>query len=182
MQFNSVCDASPLIYFAKLDRLTLLPATLGAVAVPPAVINEAVDAGLRRHRLDARRIQQAIEDRLLIPLELTPSEIGEARQLHQIAPLGPGECEVIACASHRQITALLHDKKARKIATEEYKIATISPTGVLFLALLRRQMTLQDFKTTLHRLAMLTGISAATILEQEAIADEIARQLKIEKE
>ncbi len=181
MKINAVCDASPLIYFAKLDRLTLLSTTLGPVAVPPAVIRETVDAGLRRHRADALRIQQAVENRLLIPLELTPSEIHEARQLHEMVPLGLGECDVIACANHRQIKALFHDKRAQKIAAEDYKVETISPMGVLFLALLRQQTTLQDFKAMLHGLAILTGSSAAAVLEQEAIADEIARQLKIEE-
>ena len=181
MKVNVVCDASPLIYFAKLNRLSLLSATLGPIAVPPAVIHETVNAGGRRHRPDAKRIQQALATLSLIPLELTPSEAQEARQLHQMFPLGLGECEVIACASHRQMKALLHDKKAQKIAAEDYKIETISPTGVLFLALLRRQMTLQDFKTTLRQLAVLTGLSTATVLEQESIADEIARQLQIEE-
>ncbi len=100
-----------------------------------------------------------------------------ARQLHEHTPLGKGECEVIACSHQRQLKAILHDKKARKIAVQ-HTIQTISPTNVLFYALLRRQISYQMFKELLDGLAILTGMNAGTLLEQQAIAEEIARRLE----
>jgi predicted nucleic acid-binding protein len=180
MEITVIGDASPLIYFAKLDELTLLSTVLGPIAAPPSVIAETVDAGKRRHQPDAERIRQAIIDGAVAPLQLTKQESSLAQTLHQNTALGAGECEVIICASQRGFKALLHDKKARSMAMR-YDVKTISVTDVLFLALLRRKISLRSFKESLHGLAIITGLSAATLLEQEVIADEIARQLQIKE-
>lgn len=177
MNLNAVIDASPLIYFAKLDQLALLSRVVGPIGVTPAVINETIHAGRGRHKSDARRIQQAVTDGQLMTIALTASEESMARQLHEHTPLGKGECEVIACSHQRQLKAILHDKKARKIAVQ-HTIQTISPTNVLFYALLRRQISYQMFKELLDGLAILTGMNAGTLLEQQAIAEEIARRLE----
>ena len=180
MDVNVIGDTSPLIFFAKLDELTLLSEVIGPVTAPPAVIQEAVIAGRQRQKPDARRIQQAILDHIIIPIHLTEQEKTFAQNLYHNTSLGTGECEVIACAAQRHYKALLHDNKARNMATR-HGVKTINTTDVLFFALLRRQITLQTFKDLLHSLAIITGLSAATLLEQEAIADEIARQLQIEE-
>jgi len=180
MKSEVIGDASPLIFFAKLDELALLSSVLGPIAVPPAVITEAIDKGMQRRRRDAARIQQAIDDGIIVSLQLTTQEKFLAKTLHQNTSLGAGECEVISCASTRKLKALMHDKKARSVAVR-YSIQTINVTDVLFLALLRRKISLKRFKEVLHGLAIVTGLNAATLLEQEVIADEIARQLQIEE-
>ena len=181
MKIDVISDASPLIYFAKLDALTLLSTVAGPIAAPPSVIDETVDAGKKRRKPDAERIQQALADGVIVPLRLTEQESALAQTLHQNTMLGAGECEVIICAAQRGCKALLHDKKARKMAVH-HGVKTMSVTDVLFLALLRRQISLRSFKELLRGLAIITGLSAATLLEQEAIAEEIAHQLQIKEE
>jgi hypothetical protein len=52
---------------------------------------------------------------------------------------------------------------------------------VLFLALLRRHVSLSEFKSLLRDLAVLIGMDTATLLEREALAEEIAYQLKLQE-
>lgn len=180
MNVNVIGDTSPLIFFAKLDELSLLSEVIGPILTPPAVIQETVIAGVQRHKPDAHRIQQAIVDGIIIPLRLAEQERTLAQNLHNNTSLGIGECEVIACAAQRHYKTLLHDNKARNMATR-HGVRTMNTTDVLFFALLRRQITLQAFKDLLRNLAIITDLNTATLLELEAIADEVARQLQIKE-
>ncbi|MBC8448388.1 MAG: hypothetical protein H8D78_11625 [Chloroflexi bacterium] len=172
-----VSDASPLIYLAKMNQLPLLAQVVGAVAIPPTVYREAVEAGQRQGRPDADRIATAIKEQIILRLELTAQETRWAHELSIDPSLGRGECEVIACAVHRRLTVLLHDRRARRVAAA-HEVRTMQAVDVLFLALLRRHTSLAEFKHLLRDLAVLTGMDAATLLEREGLAEEIADQLR----
>ena len=58
-------------------------------------------------------------------------------------------------------------------------VRTIQAADVLFLSLLRRQVSFVEFKRLLRDLAVLTGMDAATLLEREDLAAEIATQLSL---
>lgn len=180
MTITVVSDASPLIYFAKMNALELLAQVLGPVSIPPAVYRETVEAGRRLREPDANRIAKAVEGQILARLTLTGQETLLADRISADPRLGRGECEVIACAALRRFKALLHDKKARRIASA-YNVPTMQAADVLFLALLRRHISLKKFKILLRHLAALTGINSATLLEREALAEEIAIQLNIQE-
>lgn len=180
MEIVVVSDASPLIYLAKMDKLAFLIQVVGPVAIPPAVYREAVEVGQRHGRPDADRIAAAIGEQTVVRLELTAREVQLSSGLGTDPRLGRGECEVIACAVHRHLRALLHDKKARRVASA-HGVRTIQAADVLFLALLRRHVSLTEFKRLLRDLALLTGMDVATLLEREALAEEIADQLKLQE-
>jgi hypothetical protein len=56
------------------------------------------------------------------------------------------------------------------------------PNSWIFItALLRRHVSLSEFKRLLRDLAVLIGMDTATLLEREALAEEIAYQLKIQE-
>ena len=178
MKITVVSDASPLIYLAKMDKLALLVQVVGPVAIPPAVYREAIEVGQRHRWPDADRIAAAIKDQMVVLAELTMQEVQLADGSSTDLRLGRGECEVIACAAHRHIRALLHDKKARRVATV-HGVRTMQASDVLFLSLLRRHVSLVEFRHLLRELAVLIGMDAATLLEREALAEEIADQLKL---
>jgi len=180
MDISVVSDASPLIYFAKLNALELVARVLGPVGVPPAAYREAVITGQEQGFPDAKRIATAIEQGWLKRLSLESSEKALAEQLQANSRLGPGEAETIACAVHRSLRALLHDRKARKVAAA-HGVSTWQPADVLFLALLRRHTTWPVFQDLLRRLAIVSGMGAATYLEREALAAEIAVQLGLKE-
>lgn len=180
MEIAVVSDASPLIYLTKMDKLAFLAQVMGPVAIPPAVYREAVEAGQRHGRPDAARIAAAIREKTVVRLDLTTQETQLTSGLGTDPRLGRGECEVIACAAHRRLRALLHDKKARRVASA-HGVRTIQATDVLFLALLRRHISLTEFKRLLRDLTVLTGMDAATLLEREELAEEIVDQLKLQE-
>jgi predicted nucleic acid-binding protein len=171
-----VADASPIIYFARLDGLDFLSQVIGPVGIPPTVYRETVEAGRIRGYQDAERIADSIKNGALIRLELDQTEDQLAQNLQRDPRLGPGECETIACAIQRNLRAILHDKRARWKAAEE-GVQTIHVVDILYLALLNNQLPLAGFKTLLRDLARITGMDPATVFEQEALAEEIALRL-----
>lgn len=179
MKIAVISDASPLIYFARMNQLEFLAQVVGTVAIPPAVYQETVEAG-RRRRKPANRIAKAIEEQIIVRLALTAQEIQLTSTLNADPRLGTGECEVIACAARRGLKTLLHDKKPRGVAAA-YNVRTMQAADVLFLALLHRHVSLNEFKTLLRDLAALIGMNAATLLEREALAEEIATQLNLQE-
>ena len=182
MEFSVVADASPLIYFAKLDQLDFLCRVLGPVGISSAVFRETVVAGRERHLRDAERIAAAINTGSIVHISLGEDEIRLARSLQQSDPrLGPGECETIACAVHRGLKAILHDKKARRVAAN-HRARTMQGMDILFLALLRGYVSLTGFKSLLRELAILTGMDPATLFEREALAEEIAARLELPRD
>jgi predicted nucleic acid-binding protein len=179
VEFSIVADASPLIYFAKMDQLDFLHQVLGPVGISPAVFRETVVAGRELGLKDAERIAAAIEAGSIVRMSLSEGEVGLARSLQRSDPrLGPGECETIACAIHRGLKAILHDKKARRV-TANHRARTIQSVDILFLALLRGYVSLTGFKSLLRELAILTGMDPATLFEREALAEEIAARLEL---
>jgi predicted nucleic acid-binding protein len=179
VEFCIIADASPLIYFAKMDQLGFLHQVLGPVGISPAVFRETVVAGQELGLKDAERIAAAIKAGSIVRISLGEDEARLAQSLQQSDPrLGPGECETIACAIHRRLKAILHDKKARRVAAN-YKVRTMQGMDILFLALLRGYVSLAGFKSLLRELATLTGMDPATLFEREALAEEIAAHLEL---
>ena len=179
MEFSVVADASPLIYFAKMEQLGFLHRVLGPVGISPAVFRETVVAGRELGLKDAERIAAAIEAGSIVHISLSEDEVRLARSLQQSDPrLGPGECETIACAIHRGLKAILHDKKARRVAAN-HRARTMQGMDILFLALLRGYVSLAGFKSLLRELAIFTGMAPATLFEREALAEEIAARLEL---
>lgn len=182
MEFSVVADASPLIYFAKMEQLGFLHRVLGPVGISPAVFRETVVAGRELGLKDAERIAAAIEAGSIVRMSLSEDEVKLARSLQQSDPrLGPGECETIACAIHRRLKAILHDKKARRVAAN-HRARTMQGMDILFLALLRGYVSLTGFKSLLRELAILTGMDPATLFEREALAEEIAARLELPRD
>ncbi len=175
-----ISDASPLIYFAKMAQLEFLAQVIGSVAIPPAVYREAVEVGQELGYRDADRIVAAIGAGWIVPVELTGTELQMADEIGSDPRLGPGECETIACAVCRRWTALLHDRRARHLAAVR-GVRTMQAVDVLFLALLRRHFSLDKFKRLLSHLAAVSGMDAATRLEREVLAEEIAIQLELRR-
>jgi predicted nucleic acid-binding protein len=126
-----VVNASPLIFLARIDRLSLLPELAAGVVVPTAVVREVL-AGKEAHP------------------EL--AALGETDWLHvepdgplpeEIAAwdLGAGEAQVLALA-HRQPSyeAVLDDQQARRCAREA-GIPVVGTLGIVLRAKQRGKIT-----------------------------------------
>jgi len=103
-----VCNTSPLQYLHQIGQLSILPALIGSIVVPPAVLAE-LDAGIAKG-LDLPQLENLKWIRIQAPIG--------AKAASLITDLGPGESHVLMLAleMHGSI-ALLDDSLARRVAT-----------------------------------------------------------------
>lgn len=117
-----ICNTSPLQYLHQLELLHILPALVGGVTVPPAVLDELAEG---------RNLGVSLPD----PANLewvTVRRPVSAPALRLIADLGPGESEVLALALETPgSVVILDDDLARRRA----KASGIRLTGTLGLLL-----------------------------------------------
>ena len=104
---NVICNTSPLQYLHQADVLELLPALVGQVYVPKAVVAELEEGRRRSVRLPVLEelswlTVRPVRDRTLLPL---------------VTHLGDGEKEVLALGLETQdALLLLDDRDARRYA------------------------------------------------------------------
>ncbi|MGD2062976.1 MAG: DUF3368 domain-containing protein [Nitrospirota bacterium] len=105
----AVADAGPLIALARIGHLSLLPAVLGEVLVPEAVVSECVRD---RSRPGAMAIQSALDGGLLVlrRVKRTP----ELEALAEL--LDPGESEALTLAVSEGVPVLMDEKRGRRVA------------------------------------------------------------------
>lgn len=122
---RAVSNATPLIYLAKANKLSLLQTMVKQVFIPEAVYQEVVIEGKRLGEKDAYRVERAIDQgwivvqgvKIICPVEIT---------------IHPGEVEVISLAKEKEIeTVLMDDAKARAAS----EMAGLRPVGTLWLVL-----------------------------------------------
>ncbi len=112
-----VCDASPLIALAQIDRLDLLREIYGTVVIPPAVAREIVPT---LPRPPAWMVQRP----LLRPVLPTIAQ----------AELGPGETEALTLALDLSIDRVLLDERQGRRLARRLRITAIGTLGLLLLA------------------------------------------------
>ena len=120
-----VSNATPLIYLAKANQLSLLQSMVKQVFITEAVYREVVIEGKRLGEKDAYRVERAIKQawmivqdiKIIYPVEIT---------------IHPGEAEVISLAKEKGIKVVLIDDAKARAASE---LAGLRPIGTLWLIL-----------------------------------------------
>ncbi len=113
-----VCNASPLIFLAKIERLNLFDDY--ALHIPSQVESEILK-GLKRKKEDAKRIIKYLEHKNLIPIKTAI-----LKDLPDF--LGAGEKAVISLAVREKIEKVFIDEeKARTVA----RFKGLCPKGTL---------------------------------------------------
>lgn len=152
-----MADAGPLIAFARLEKLHMLPQLFSRVLVPEEVIQECT---CKMNTPEGPLILQALEEKLLVRSEAiaAPAEADYG--------LGPGETSAIALALHQRAGLMLDDRTARRMA-QQLGIRVLGSAGVLVLA--KRKGLLPSVKPLLHYLQ-----DSGYFLSQELIAAILA--------
>ncbi len=152
-----VADAGPLIAFARLDLLALLPEMFGTLLVPEVVLNECLHIPTRQ---DAKVILQARDTGLL--------EI-RSDQLITVGgnppALGAGELAAIRLAQSLNCLVLMDDKLARRVAASA-GLRVIGTAGVLVKA--KQQAKISAVAPLLHTLQA-SGYHLATDLVERIL-------------
>ena len=141
MSRTVVADAGPLIAFARLDLLALLPEMLGTVLVPEVVLNECLYVPARP---DAKAIRQAADAGLL---EIRAEQLTAADNWPPV--LGAGEQAAIRLAQQLGCQVMMDDKLARRAAAS-VGLSVIGTAGVLIKA--KRLARIETIAPLLHTL------------------------------
>jgi predicted nucleic acid-binding protein len=132
MSQRFVCNASPLIAFERLDKLSLLQQLTGTLYIPAAVRREVFGSRSLLTWIVERPIEQPLS-----PLMLKPR-------------LGAGEREAIALALEMSPCHLLVDDLDARRTAEALDIPVIGTLGLLLLA--RQQQLITALKPYLDTL------------------------------
>ncbi|MEA3254279.1 MAG: DUF3368 domain-containing protein [Candidatus Altiarchaeota archaeon] len=129
-----VCNASPLIYLTKVERLDLLKSIFDEVIIPLEVKKEVIDAGKRLKEKDAYIIEKAVKDGWIKVVESKPIEI--QIKIHK------GEEAVISLAMELKLHNVLIDEISARTAA---KLLDLEPRGTLYVLLKALKLGFMDF-------------------------------------
>jgi predicted nucleic acid-binding protein len=136
-----VCDTSPLILLAKIDRLDLLFRLYDDVVVPVSVLDEVT----MRPSEETRAIESLVENQALQIRRGSP-EVLESLSVD----LGAGEREAIALAIETGADmVVLDDREGRRVARER-ELAVTGTIGILIEA--RARDMISSVRSELDRL------------------------------
>lgn len=124
-----IFDATPVIYLAKVDRLSLVNRLTGRCLVPDPVYSEVVTEGLEQGYTDARRIERAAESGTFEVINAP--ETGLVKRLEEHPNLSRADIAVLGCAADRNGTAVMDEATGRDVAGVE----GIRTRGTAFLVL-----------------------------------------------
>ncbi|MBC8230623.1 hypothetical protein H8E77_13830 [bacterium] len=122
-----VSNATPLIYLAKGNLLSILPTLYTEVWIPPEIYDETVPKGVAKGYQDALRIQQACADWLkqraptiYLLAVLMQKQLPELEQLKiQLRRLHSGEIKILALAIEMNADRSIFDDRAALEITEQ---------------------------------------------------------------
>jgi predicted nucleic acid-binding protein len=141
-----VFDATPLIYLAKVDRLTLVEHLEASCVIPERVYEEVVSIGLEAGYPDARRIERLVDaDRFeLVSAEASPLY----SRLQENSNLSAADVAVLVCADANDGVAVMDETYGRDVAAAEG--ITTRGTAFLILKLVKRgAMSGDDARATI---------------------------------
>jgi uncharacterized protein len=112
-----VSNTSPLIWLAKVDKITLLRDLFLEVIVPQEVYIEAVEKGLQGGFTDALVIKECIDEGWIKPTILNSKDYGLLQKISEHAPeIHPGEAQAIVLAHKMNLLLLMDESSGRALA------------------------------------------------------------------
>ena len=140
-----VSNASPLIYFAKAGRISLLKDMFHEIMIPDEVFKEACGA---QDTPDSVVISAAVDDGWI---HTTSSVSGDANLLAKSSGIDIGEAAAILLVKKEGSLLLIDDKMGRS-AAEILGVRCLGTVGVLLQALSNSMFKLDEFAAILDRM------------------------------
>lgn len=143
-----VCNASPIIYLAKVGKLELLRSLFGEVIIPHEVHKEIVGRGKEEKFVEVLVIKKAVDRGWIKKKPARPDK----KLLEFALELDRGEVEVISLS--RRMAAdlvLIDDASGRKVA-ESFGLTARGTLYVLLMACRKGLMSKEETESCLARL------------------------------
>ena len=141
-----VSNSSPLIYLAKLNRLSLLRSLFGEVSIPSEVYSEVVRKGKQHGFLEVKCVERAIEEGWL-----KVREAKRERKLLMFDELDLGEVEVLSMAIQLKASLVLIDDASGRLVAEALGLNSKGTVYVILRATPRRRYHQRRSKESDHR-------------------------------
>jgi len=145
-----VLDAGPLIALARIGKLDLLPALFDDIVVPPAVHREVTSD---------QTLPGAVAMERAAGLKV--AEVGDREAVERLASsLDAGEAEVLSLARELGATAVIDERRGRRLAAE-LGVPQTGTVGILLVA--KRRGLISSVRPLLDQLTA-NGIRLSSLL------------------
>ena len=139
-----VSNSSPLIWLAKINRLSILKSLFREVVIPEKVHNETSSG----HSADSILIKKAVEEGWI---KVSKEKNDEASALAEVSGIHLGEAEAILLARKLGVELVVDEREA-SVTAQVFGVRSIGTVGVLLLALAENHLTLNEFEECLDLL------------------------------
>ena len=164
---NIISDATPLIYLAKIEKISLLKSLYNTIIISPEIKNEIVDEGKRLKDKDSFLIEKEIKDGFIEVIKVS-------NYIKPVFKIDKGELSILSLAKELSIKDVLIDEKLARIAA---KVEELTPRGTLFVILKNLKLKLINFDDFLRILNSL--LEAGFRLKEEVYLKAIEEARKI---
>ncbi len=164
---NIISDATPLIYLAKIEKISLLKSLYNTIIISSEIKNEIVDEGKRLKEQDAFLIEKEIKDGFIEVIKVS-------NYIKPVFKIDKGELSILSLAKELSIKDVLIDEKLARIAA---KVEGLTPRGTLFIILKNLKLKLINFDDFLRILNSL--LEAGFRLKEEVYLKAIEEARKI---
>lgn len=164
---NIISDATPLIYLAKIEKISLLKSLYNTIIISSEIKNEIVDEGKRLKEKDAFLIEKEIKDGFIEVIKVS-------NYIKPVFNIDKGELSILSLAKELNIKDVLIDEKLARIAA---KVEGLTPRGTLFVILKNLKLKLINFDDFLRILNSL--LEAGFRLKEEVYLKAIEEARKI---
>ncbi|MEW5937753.1 MAG: DUF3368 domain-containing protein [Candidatus Thermoplasmatota archaeon] len=144
-----VADASPLIYLAKVGKISLLRDLFGRVAIPREVFAEAV-VRAQGEFPEAAQIETAIDEGWLEVCDV----LFDKKLLNLVTELDKGEIEVIALSKKTDADLTLMDDAVGRRVAESFGLNVKGTLYVILCAFKRGILSKKDTMRTIQKLVV----------------------------
>lgn len=164
---NIISDATPLIYLAKIEKISLIKSLYNTIIISSEIKNEIVDEGKRLKEKDAFLIEKEIKDGFIEVIKVS-------NYIKPVFKIDKGELSILSLAKELSIKDVLIDEKLARIAA---KVEGLTPRGTLFVILKNLKLKLINFDDFLRILNSL--LEAGFRLKEEVYLKAIEEARKI---
>jgi len=161
-----VSNATPLVYLARVNKISLLKRLFGIVYVPKEVEVEVVEKGKELGKKDVYIVEKAIKEGWI--------KVLRTRKVEVPIELHPGEVAVLSLAKNIGLREVLVDEVPARVAARLLGLVPRETLFILLGALKVGEIDLNDFLEILNEL-----IGQGFRLREEVYLEAIRRARKI---
>lgn len=148
----TVSNTSPLLWLAKVGKISLLRDLFGEISVPEEVYKEAVENGLAAGFSDALAIKECFQEGWMQAVRLTEAEVKQCEKIMEDDPeIDLGEVQAIVLARGKKALLLMDESSGRAFA----QALGLDVRGVLYVitsSLRAKKLTNKEAKETVYSL------------------------------